>query len=115
MLLAFQNGEVDVATSVNADAIEQYNGSDNMLVSDRIGWRYYEINTTAEGLTDPRVRRALAMSLDRNVLITAVLQDNMPALKGFIPHGFPDLLDDTKSWRDTHEDVITEDVAAARP
>lgn len=54
------------------------------------------------------------MSLDRNVLITAVLQDNMPALKGFIPHGFPDLLDDTKSWRDTHEDVITEDVAAAQ-
>lgn len=57
VLIAFQNGEVDVATSVNADAIEQYNGSDNMLVSDRIGWRYYEINTTAEGLTDPRVRR----------------------------------------------------------
>ena len=114
VLIAFQNGEVDVATSVNADAIEQYNGSDNMLVSDRIGWRYYEINTTAEGLTDPQVRRALAMSLDRNVLITAVLQDNMPALKGFIPHGFPDLLDDTKSWRDTHEDVITEDVAAAQ-
>lgn len=114
VLIAFENGEIDVASTVNADALKKYGGTDNMLVSDRIGLRYYEFNTTAEGLTDPKVRRALAMALDRNVLITAVLQDEMPALKGFIPHAFPDLLDDSKSWRDTHGDAFAEDVAAAQ-
>ena len=39
--MAFDNGELDIATSVNSDALKAYTGTDKLMSSDRIGYRYY--------------------------------------------------------------------------
>ena len=40
--MAFDNGELDIATSVNSDAMKAYTGTDKLVTSDRIGYRYYD-------------------------------------------------------------------------
>jgi len=114
VLLAFENGEIDIATSVNADAEAKYKGTPNLMVTNRIGYRYYEFNCANKPVDDARVRKALAMALDRKILVENVMQSFMPPLRGFIPHAFPDLVDPSKSWRDVHGDSFSEDIAAAK-
>lgn len=113
-LLAFENNDIDIATSVNADALDKYIDTDVMTISPRIGYRYYEIRTTRDPFTDPRVRKALAMSLDRSVITNVIMKTFETPLQGFVPHAFPDLLDDTKSWREVHGNAFEEDVEAAK-
>lgn len=113
-LTAFENGEVDVITSVSSDAEAKYKGTDTLLVSDRIGFRYYEFNCSHPAVSDARVRRALAISLDRDTLVQGVMKSTMPSLLGFIPHKFPDLVDPTKTWREVHGDAFSENVAEAQ-
>lgn len=114
VLLAFEGGEIDVATSVNADAEAKYRDTENLVISDRIGYRYYEFNTANKPVDDARVRRALTMAINREVLISAILQSDMPALRGFIPHAFPDIADPSKGWREVHPDTFSEDIEAAK-
>ena len=114
VLIAFENGEVDVATSVNVDAKSKFGDTDQLMLTDRIGYRYYEFNTESEAFKDARVRKAFTMAIDRDVLISAVMQDDMPALRGFIPHAFPDIADETKSWREVHGDSFQENIEDAK-
>jgi len=114
VLLAFESGEVDVASSVNADAEAKYKGTDNLLVTDRIGYRYYEFNTANMPVNDAGVRKALTMAINRDVLVGAILQSTMPSLRGFIPHAFPGIIDPEKGWREVHPDTFSEDLDAAK-
>ena len=73
-----------------------------------IGTYYYLLNTTREPLTDPRVRRALAMALDRDTLARTVMEGSVipaysitppntlgyypPKLFDYDPQGARDLL-----------------------
>lgn len=113
-LTAFENGEVDVITSVSSDAEQKYAGTDTLLVSDRIGFRYYEFNCSVPALSDAKVRQALSLALDRATLVQGVMKSTMPVLLGFIPHKFPDLVDPAKTWREVHGDAFKEDVAQAK-
>ncbi len=113
-LLAFENKDVDIITSVSPDALAKYMGTDTLMLTERIGYRWYEFRCDREPFNDPRVRRALAMALDRKVLIDAVLQSPETPLRGFIPKAFPDTLDPSQSWRETHPDTFSEDLDAAK-
>ena len=113
-LLAFDNGDVDVAVSVNADALAKYNDTDNLLKTSRIGYRWYEFRTDHEPFDDARVRRALAMSIDREVITNAVMKTFEQPLMGFIPNGFPDIVDPSRDWREVHGSTFAEDVETAK-
>jgi oligopeptide transport system substrate-binding protein len=113
-LLAFENGEVNIASSVSADAEAKYKGTPSLVVSDRAGFRYYEFNCANAPVSDARVRKALSLAIDRKILTESVIQSSLPPLYGFIPHKFPDLVDPSKTWRDVHGDAFKEDVAAAK-
>lgn len=113
-LLAFENGDVDIAVSVNADAMNKYKGTDTLMQTPRIGFRWYEFRCDKEPFNDPRVRKALGMALDREVLTNAVMQTYETPLLGFIPEAFPDIVDPSKSWREVHGNAFEEDVDAAK-
>jgi oligopeptide transport system substrate-binding protein len=113
-LLAFNNGEIDVATSVNADARKQYLGTDNLLLTNRIGYRWYEFRCDHEPFNDPRVRKALALAINREVLVKNVIETPESPLLGFIPHAYTDIMDPSKTWREVHGNAFEEDIEEAK-
>jgi oligopeptide transport system substrate-binding protein len=113
-LLAFNNGEIDIAASVNPDARRQYLGTDNLLLTNRIGYRWYEFRCDREPFSDPRVRRALSIAIDREVLVKNVIETPESPLYGFIPHAYTDVVDPSKTWREVHGNAFEEDVEEAK-
>jgi oligopeptide transport system substrate-binding protein len=72
----FRDGQIHVtlAGSIPVEKIAWYkeNRPENLDIYPTYSSYYYLINTTTEGLTDPRVRRALAMSIDRQLIVDRV-------------------------------------------
>ena len=113
--MAFDNGEIDIATSVNADAMKAYEGTEQLVSSNRIGYRYYEFNCDKEPFNDARVRRALTLALNREILINAIIQDpTRPVLCGWVPYGIKDVLSPETDWRDVVGAAFAEDIEEAK-
>ena len=113
--MAFDNGEIDIATSVNADAMKAYEGTEQLVSSNRIGYRYYEFNCAKEPFNDARVRRALTLALNREILINAIIQDpTRPVLCGWVPYGIKDVLSPETDWRDVVGAAFAEDIEEAK-
>lgn len=113
--MAFDNGELDIATSVNSDALKAYTGTDKLMSSDRIGYRYYEFNCSKEPFNDARVRRALTLALNRKIITEGILQDaTLPQLYGWVPYGIKDIVDPTQDWRDVIGNAFEENVEEAK-
>ena len=113
--MAFDNGELDIATSVNTDAMKAYEGTENLMATNRIGYRYYEFNCAKEPFNDARVRRALTLSLNREILVNAIIQDpTRRPLYGWVPYGVKDVLDPATDWRVTAGDAFAEDLEEAK-
>ena len=105
----------DIATSVNSDALKAYTGTDKLMSSDRIGYRYYEFNCSKEPFNDARVRRALTLALNRKIITEGILQDaTLPQLYGWVPYGIKDIVDPTQDWRDVVGNAFEENVEEAK-
>nr|PZN68629.1 MAG: peptide ABC transporter substrate-binding protein [Pseudomonadota bacterium] len=78
----FRSGQLHITNDIPVDKIPQYRarGSKALRVEPYLGSYFYTLNTTRPGLDDARVRRALAMAIDRQSLIDTVLHGvNTPA------------------------------------
>lgn len=114
-LSAFNSGEVDVVDNIliNSQGQSQYSGSEELKVYDTIGTNYYDFNCSHEAMSDPRVRRALAMSITRDTINQSVVASKPKAAYAFVPPGIP-YGDSDKDFRTTNGDLIKEDPAAAK-
>jgi oligopeptide transport system substrate-binding protein len=54
------------------------------------------------------------MALNRQVLVSAVMQSTEKPLMGFVPHAFPDIVETDKSWREVNGDTFAEDLEKAK-
>lgn len=54
-----------------------------------LGTYFYRINVTRKPFNDPRVRRALALSLDKQLLVDKVTKGGQAPATGFVPTGIP--------------------------
>ncbi len=104
---AFRAGQVDVTMAVPFSKLATYRAAHPPVEHDALLYetRYLTLNTTRPPLNDHRVRRALALALDRAALVTGVLQGGQQPAHSFVPPG----LGGYKS-----PVVITEDAAEAR-
>jgi oligopeptide transport system substrate-binding protein len=74
-LSAFEKGEIDGFREVPASDIPRLRMSgDSLHILPAFGTTFYDVNTTRKPFNDPKVRRALALALDRDELIDNVLQ-----------------------------------------
>ena len=112
VLVAYDNGQLNVADDINADAKKEYANNDQYVSKNRIGIQYWDFNCKLPEFSDKRVRQAFSTSIDRKALLTACnLTSEMPCY-GFIPSSQPSLTTDG-SYRDVAGDMFKEDVAAA--
>lgn len=114
-LTAFNSGEVDVLESnnVGTQARTQYDGKPQLVSVDKIGTRYYDFNCSKEYLSTPEIRRALAMSINRQVLNQTLDAAKPRDAYAFVPFGIP-YEGKTEDFRTTNGDLFKEDLDAAK-
>ncbi|MDI1250397.1 MAG: peptide ABC transporter substrate-binding protein [Lacunisphaera sp.] len=85
---AFRTGQVDVTMAVPFTKLATYRAEQPALLRSvpLHETRYLALNTTRPPLHDPRVRRALALVIDRVALVEKVVLSGRPALN-FVPPG----------------------------
>jgi len=83
---AFRAGQVDITMAVPFTKVENYEPPvlRRQLLHET---RYFALNTTRPPLDDPRVRRALSLSIDRAALVDNVLRGGHQLALSFIPPG----------------------------
>ncbi len=84
---AYRTGQLHVTNETPLERIKHYkeNSPDLIRLEPLLGTYYYEINTQRPPLTDPRVRRALALALDREKIVNYVLKAGEPAAYHLTP------------------------------
>jgi len=75
MATAYATGEVDVATALPANIMEEYKDTEDLKVTENIATRYIYPNLENEVLQDVRVRKALNLAIDREELCEMVGAD----------------------------------------
>ncbi len=85
---AFRAGQLDVTMAVPYTKLPGYTEPGSPLQHSALHeTRYLAFNTTRGPLADPRVRRALALAVDRDALVNRVLQGGLTAAYHFVPPG----------------------------
>jgi oligopeptide transport system substrate-binding protein len=92
-LTMYENGEVDVAP-VGINDIERVRDPRDPLNKEmkqvaELATYYVGFNTRRPPFNDPRVRRALAMAIDKDALARVVLREMAVPAKGILPPGIP--------------------------
>lgn len=91
-LLRYRSGELDVAVSIPSEQIETLGrelGGQLRLVQ-AMGVEYLAFNLRRPALADPRLRRALSMAIDRDLLSQRILRAGEPPAYCMVPPGVPD-------------------------
>lgn len=91
LAMALQNGELDAAQALPYAALNLFSGNKNFQISRTATSRTFQaaFNFNTPALQDVRVRRAIAMSMDRDTFASVQLAGNgMPAYGAF-PPGLP--------------------------
>lgn len=79
--------------------------SDELRIGPQLGTFYYAPNLTRGPLArDPRLRKALSMALDRDVLAERIAQGGEVASFGFVPPGMPGYAPQRPDWADWPRD-----------
>lgn len=113
VLVAYDNGELNVADDINADARKEYAGTEQLVPKDRIGIQYWDFNCKLPEFSDPRVRQAFSYAIDRKAVLGAVNLTSETPVYGFVPSSQPSLTADG-SYRSVAGDMFAEDVAKAQ-
>lgn len=113
VLVAYDNGELNVADDLSADARKEYAGTEQHVPKDRIGIQYWDFNCKLPEFSDPRVRQAFSYAIDRKAVLTAVNLTSETPVYGFVPSSQPSLTANG-SYRSVAGDMFAEDVAKAQ-
>jgi len=86
---AFRAGQLHVTGTVPMDRIPYYREHDaqKLLIAPYLGCYYYLFNVNRPPLDDPRVRKALALAIDRDQIVTHVTKGGEVSARNFTPPG----------------------------
>jgi len=85
----YLTGEVDWIDSVPTDLVPRLMEREDFQPSPHLGTYFYRVNVDRPPLDDARVRRALALAIDRRAICAKVLKAGQIPSWGFVPHGMP--------------------------
>jgi len=83
----FRAGELDIILDVPPNRMEwaQENLPDELKISSAPGIRYLIINNAQPNLRDVRVRKALSISINREIITSKILRDGSIPVTNFVP------------------------------
>ena len=101
----YKAGELDWIGAVPTILLPKLRKTTELHSAAILGTRYIRINTTKPELTNPKVRRAMSMALDRKILVERVLREMQQPAYSFVPAGLSNYSANAQ---------ITENIAEAR-
>lgn len=86
----FRSGQLDVTYMLPADKVETYRAENSpaLRIAPYYGTYFYRVNTTRPPLDDARVRRALALAIDREAITRVILRAGQEPAYNFTPDGY---------------------------
>ena len=86
----FDSGLLHVTSTVPTNDIPvlREERPDLINIDDYLGTYFYRLNVTREPLDDPRVRRALALAIDREAIVERVALGEQEPAHAYVPPGF---------------------------
>lgn len=88
---AFRDGRIHVTQGIPVEKVERYieSGSPYLQVNPDFGVYYLGFNLDQPPLDDPRVRRALSLSVDREIITNNIRRRGESVARHFTPPGLP--------------------------
>ncbi|MEG0856896.1 MAG: peptide ABC transporter substrate-binding protein [Terrisporobacter sp.] len=108
MLSAFKNEEILFADDLPSEEIAAMKDK-GLYVEEQLGTYFLCLNVEKEGLKDVRVRKALALALDRDFIVDKVAQGGQIPADGFVGIGLTDadaktkFHDNAEAWYDVKD------------
>ena len=86
---AFRAGQLHLTAALPPDRISAYRRDAPQLlrIDPLLGTYFYRLNVTRPFLNDPRVRRALALAVDRDAIVNKILRGGQLPAHAFTPPG----------------------------
>jgi len=86
---AFRAGQLHLTDALPPDRIAAYrrDAPELLRIDPLLGTYFYRLNVTRPGLNDPRVRRALALAVDRDAIVARILHGGQQPAHAFTPPG----------------------------
>ncbi|MFK8052324.1 MAG: peptide ABC transporter substrate-binding protein [Woeseiaceae bacterium] len=100
-LAQYANGDIDLTNHLSATDYPRLRRQfgDELKVAPTFGIYTLAFDTTEPPFNDVRLRQALSMAIDRDVLATEVMADSSPGAWSFLPPGINEGHNFTYSWR----------------
>ncbi|MDR3276543.1 MAG: peptide ABC transporter substrate-binding protein [Treponema sp.] len=89
-LVGFRNGELDFIENVPVAEIPSLIAAGSLHIADYLGTYYVSFNNAKAPFTDPRVRKAFSLAIDRNYIVNQITQAGQQPASGFVPAGMSD-------------------------
>lgn len=88
---AFRAGQLHLTDAAPISKVPAYrrDSPDLLRIDPYLGTYFYRINVRRPFLNEAKVRRALALSLDRSSLVDQIVQGGQTPAGGFVPPGIP--------------------------
>ncbi|MDR2670208.1 MAG: peptide ABC transporter substrate-binding protein [Oscillospiraceae bacterium] len=109
---AYKSGEVDVASGLPAYILDEYEGKEDLYIWNMQTTKFILPNLNVAPLDDVRVRRAIALGIDRSSACAAVGSDYIPTTS-FVAKSMISNASD-KPFSEEKAPLFTEDVELAR-
>ena len=111
-LTMFETGEIDMTHTVPGPEIPRLEASSEFHILPYLGTYYYMFQTEKAPFDDVRVRKALAMAIDRKAITDNVTRGGQMPAFAYVPPGVPE--PDGSDFRANGGNYVTEDIAAAQ-
>lgn len=108
----FKTGQLDFQDDVPVQELAALKNSKELKIVPDASVYFYRFNVTRKPFNDVRVRKALAMAIDRKTLVEQVAQAGQKPAYAFVPFGFKDA--DGKDFRENAGDFFKEDMEQAK-
>ena len=90
MLSGFKSGELDYIQEAPQAELPNLIASGDMKIVDYLGTYYVCFNTEDEVFSDPNIRKAFSLVIDRNYIVENVSQAGEVPADGYVPNGVND-------------------------
>lgn len=104
-LTAYKTGKIDYIRNIPPVQLPQLIKSGEAITVNNLGPYFYALNVNKKPLDDPKVRKALALAIDREAIVKTVTQGGERPAVAFIPYGLPGT-EEGKDFRDEGKEYI---------